>query len=59
MIFFSLVLAELGLPESMRRLEGHMHLPSQTRELAGVALTSMTSPVGERRLWHRAGCKSL
>lgn len=48
--FSNLGLAELGLPETMRRLEAHMRLPSQTREPAVMDVTSAAGLVGKRRL---------
>lgn len=53
--FPNLGLAELGLPETMRRLEAHTRLPSQTRGRAGMDFTSVAQAlVGARRFWHRS-----
>lgn len=53
--FPNLGLAELGLPEIMRRLEVHTQLPSPTRGPAVMDFTSVAqAPVGEKRFWHRS-----
>lgn len=51
--FPNLGLAGLGLPETVRRLEAHTRLPSQTQGPAGMDFTSVAQALaGERRLWH-------
>lgn len=53
--FPNLSLAGLGLPETMRRLEAHTWLLSQTWGPVGKDFTSVAQAlVWERRLWHRS-----
>lgn len=50
----NLGLAEVSLPETMRRLEAHTRLPPQTWEWAGMDSTSAAwTLVAEKRLWLR------
>lgn len=55
----NLGLAGLGLPETVRRLEAHTRLPSQTRPggPAGMGCTSVPGWEGggkDGALWHRS-----
>lgn len=57
--FPNLGLAELSLPETMRRLEARTPLPPQTWERAGMDSTSVAwTPVGEKKLW-RSGQETM